>query len=57
MRNEDSIARITRTVRDRAYRATGYNKYDEAYQAVVWALEQIRLEVREDQRIMAKHTG
>jgi hypothetical protein len=39
---EDDIARITRIIRDRAYRACGYNKNDETYRAIVWALSEVR---------------
>lgn len=43
---EDSVARATRIVRDRAYRATGYDAQDETYQAIVWALSEVRSELR-----------
>jgi hypothetical protein len=43
---EDSIARATRIVRDRAYRAVGQDASDPTYQAIVWSLEQVRAEVR-----------
>jgi hypothetical protein len=48
---EDSIARATRLVRDRAYRAVGQDATDPTYQAVVWALAQIRSEVRATQTV------
>jgi hypothetical protein len=43
---EDQVARITRTIRDRAYRASGYNANDPEYRAIVWALAQVRDEFR-----------
>lgn len=43
---EDKIARITRLVRDQAYRACGYDNTDPQYTAVVWALGQVREEFR-----------
>jgi hypothetical protein len=43
---EDQIARATRIVRDRAYRACGYDRNDETYQAIVWALREVRIAAR-----------
>lgn len=43
---EDDVARATRIVRDRAYRATGRNAADETYQGIVWALAEVRRAVR-----------
>lgn len=43
---EDQAARVTRIVRDRAYRACGYDKNDPDYIAIQWALAQIRLLMR-----------
>ncbi len=43
---EDKAARITRTIRDRAYRAAGCNSQDEVYQGIVWSLAQVRNELR-----------
>ena len=39
---ESDISRTTRIVRDRAYRACGYDKNDEQYLAIVWALAEVR---------------
>lgn len=39
---EDDIAKATRIVRDRAYRACGYDKDDSQYLAIQWALAQVR---------------
>lgn len=40
---ESDVARWTRIARDRSYRACGYDKDDEVYQGIVWALSQVRL--------------
>jgi hypothetical protein len=43
---ETDVARWTRIARDKAYRACGYNKDDETYQAIVWALAEVRRAAR-----------
>lgn len=43
---EDFAARVTRTVRDQAWRATGQNPNDEQYLAIKWALACVREEIR-----------
>lgn len=43
---EDQIARATRIVRDRAYRAVGQDSTDPEYKAIVWSLEQVRQSYR-----------
>lgn len=46
---EDTIATVTRRVRDRAYDACGGDYTDETYRAIVWALSQVRAEFRKGQ--------
>lgn len=43
---EDSAAKATRIIRDRAYRMCGYDKDDPEYQIIVWTLSQVRNELR-----------
>jgi hypothetical protein len=50
-KNEDNIQRSVRLVRDRAFRACGENPYDETYQGILWALQQVRQELRSNVKI------
>lgn len=45
---EDSAAKATRVIRDRAYRAVGYDRTDPEYRAIVWALSEVRDELRKN---------
>lgn len=43
---EDSLAKATRIVRDRAYRSVGRDASDPEYVAIKWALAEVRAVAR-----------
>lgn len=45
-KNEDTVQQSVRRTRDRAFRACGYDPNDETYQGILWALQDVRSELR-----------